>query len=1048
LLLKKFDIAPFALPNCPPGEIWFEESRDIQEVAVQFRDKVSRKLAVRYLQDKWPNTRHEERPDLENPAAFGWVETDDWFNGKWQQAKVRKEVNGNTATFRFRGLLAEEIEETPKGYDVEFRRTMALQLTVPDWTQVRRIAVYTTSVSTLHLLRVELDAGKRTRGRNLKLFGYNTRIAGLGSLRGAAAAGCDELTLGKRKNRSFVIKVEHMAPAHRYCGDAGLVEFHLDHDSFTLSLEALAAEGPIWYAEEGVYVALADDPTTFAEYRGKQASAQTINERVATRPEHSYARAFLGQPRPHAVAYTLGCKHSPQRFWLEPNGDLVLHKDNLTRLAHPGLSAARFLNKGNARFFFSLEEWSGTARFTDPPPVPVYHLGFRQRTLRLEQEVLCVPLGRSILDGEMEFDEPTVALMRFRFKNLGDAPVEARLPIRYSGDSRRSFHFLHIDPGQTEHMVPKSLMDQLALKVSRITSLYENRAVLRCVCETAMAALAECEAVKLLKTLQPGESCEALLKIPYLAPSSEAELESLSRLEFEKCYEETTRFWRVENRKGTQLRSPLPQLDSLHASHLSHVEITDFAMPDAPDLINTSVGSSTYGNFSNESCMVVQELDQRGFHDDCRRRLDLWVKYQGTATQPGNFSDFEGMYYGAGGFEQGHYNQHHGCVLWCMAEHFLLTRDREWFGKVAGSVIAGADWIFRQRRRTMGELPHSRGWEHGFLPAGSLEDVTEFYYWLSTNCLTWRGADRAAQAIEVYGHAEAGRIRQEADAFGLDLIHGFETMRQHAPLVRLRDGRWVPQYPSRLYCRGRDVGWIRQVIEGAAYLLISGLYGPRSRQASWILDDYQDNLYLTPPYGYVMREPEADLLSRGGFSIQPCLLPGLMPHLDRDEPEIYLWMFFNAFAAIYREEISGMIEHPMPELGFSTSVTFKTSDEANAVMWMRYLLVYWNDRLLHFGRALPRAWFAQRIPVELTGVCTLFGRVGVQYAPPLADKKIIARVELGALRDSPQVLLRFRHPDKAAMREVRVNGRPWTRFEGEDVDITGLSGNVVVEVNY
>ena len=34
-------------------------------------------------------------------------------------------------------------------------------------------------------------------------------------------------------------------------------------------------------------------------------------------------------------------------------------------------------------------------------------------------------------------------------------------------------------------------------------------------------------------------------------------------------------------------------------------------------------------------------------------------------------------------------------------------------------------------------------------------------------------------------------------------------MRQHAPLVRLNDGRWVPHYPSRLYHRGRDFGGCR-----------------------------------------------------------------------------------------------------------------------------------------------------------------------------------------------------------------------------------------------
>ena len=139
--------------------------------------------------------------------------------------------------------------------------------------------------------------------------------------------------------------------------------------------------------------------------------------------------------------------------------------------------------------------------------------------------------------------------------------------------------------------------------------------------------------------------------------------------------------------KGSQLRSPVPQLDGLYAAKLSHVEFSDFSMPDDPDLINTSVGSSTYGNFSNESCMIVQELEQRGFHEDCRRRLDLWVKYQGAVPQPGNFVDYEGMYFGAGGFESGNYNQHHGWVLWALAEHFLLTRDRKWFGEGTRTVI-------------------------------------------------------------------------------------------------------------------------------------------------------------------------------------------------------------------------------------------------------------------------------------------------------------------------------------------------------------------------
>lgn len=102
-----------------------------------------------------------------------------------------------------------------------------------------------------------------------------------------------------------------------------------------------------------------------------------------------------------------------------------------------------------------------------------------------------------------------------------------------------------------------------------------------------------------------------------------------------------------------------------------------------------------------------------------------------------------------------------------MAEYFFLTGDRTWLERSAVSVISACDWVFRQRKNTEGEPAHSREWERGFLPAGSLEDVTDYCYWLSTNCLTWRGTDQSARALETIGHPEAPRIRRESDAFAV-----------------------------------------------------------------------------------------------------------------------------------------------------------------------------------------------------------------------------------------------------------------------------------------
>jgi hypothetical protein len=160
-------------------------------------------------------------------------------------------------------------------------------------------------------------------------------------------------------------------------------------------------------------------------------------------------------------------------------------------------------------------------------------------------------------------------------------------------------------------------------------------------------------------------------------------------------------------------------------------------------------------------------------------------------------------------------------------------------------------------------------------------------------------------------------------------------------------------------------------------------------------------------------------------------------------------MLFNAVASVYREEISGMIEHPLPELGFSNSVTFKTSDEANAVMWLRYAYVFWTGTLLHFGRAVPRSWFAQERGFGLTGVHTHHGPVGVRYLPDPSRRRIGAEVDLQSLRACPPaVLVRFRTPGRAPLRRVLVDGVAAPRPAGEDVELRGSQGMVRLDVEY
>ncbi len=1050
--MNRINISPFALPNTTAGTFMFEELRDISSILLE--GQRGTEPEVSYLQRTWPGgmwyggTEH-----LDDPARFGWIPTDDHFNGEWRKAKVEYTDSPGGCLITF-GPLADEGWDVPDARgSVDFRRTLGIRL-APEF---EKAAIYTTSAACDLSIRVELDAGSATGAQHVSLTAYNSLIRDVICEKHCTANGAHIVLDGP--TAVFRIRIAAMSPRHQYAGDDGLITFDLQGRKFTISLRDIMENRPIWFEDAGVYICPVDSESSvsFEEYSRSNRTIRTVSQEIAERPEQSFGGAFYGQPRPHAVLAHTGVKHSRQRFLIEPNCDVVLDGRCLWKIEDGIDPADGFANAslddrypGNGRFFFGMERWISRGRFRDSSHGPVFNIHYRKDSIIAEYQVFAVPLLREFVDVSVSSDEPIAALVRFRFTNDGDRPATAELPIAYSPDSSRSVNALSLNETQDSYLVPRSRREELFVGDGVITGSYSNTTVLRCVFESSMDSVA-CDGVGVVfsRILEPGTDCELILKIPFLAPA-DGELNRLHGLSYRSCLKNARRFWTDELATGAQVTTPVPQLNDLHRSHLSHVQISDFTMPGNPNLINTSVGTSTYGNFSNESCMIVQELIQRGQFADARKRLDLWIHYQGTVPQPGNFTDYRGMYFGAGGFEQGSYNQHHGWVLWCIAEYYFLTGDSEWFVGASESVLAACDWVFRQRKNTKKSLEHSRGWEAGFLPAGSLEDVEDFHYWLSTNALTWRAVDHAGKALAAVGHAEASRVCAESDAYRADLIQGFETTRETTPLVALRDGSWVPAYPSRLYRRGRDYGWIREVLEGSVYLLISGLYQSDSSTARWILDDFQDNRYLSPPNGYLLRDARKLLKSRGGFSIQPTLLAGLLPHLDRDEPEIYIWMFFNAFCACYREEIEGFSEHPMPELGFSNSAEFKTSDEANACMWLRYLFVYWKQDILHIGRAVPREWLGIPGGWGISGLATYHGTIDVTYTPDPPNNTITLDIERRNTRGDHRTLARFRHPEKRKIKQVSISGSPWDRFDPEtnDVDITGLDGSTTIVATF
>ena len=708
-----------------------------------------------------------------------------------------------------------------------------------------------------------------------------------------------------------------------------------------------------------------------------------------------------------------------------------------------------------ARFFFGLERWYSIGCHCDPAPVMAFNVAARRDGMVVEQKSIALPLLDPEMDRDMNCDDPMVALVRFRFTNTNAHAQVARLTLRHSQCSGRTMGhqgYLGRKRGaeHDDYLVPISPFENLRVVEDQIRGEWNGEDVLRCAYQADTPAAAHGQVVALAKELAPDQTWEIVFKIPFIALDAPEEMAALGRLEFERCYSAVRRYWQRTARRGARVRTPVPQINELFDFSMPHQEVSDSLLPDGSGLIHVPTGVTTYRDYPKETALMTQALDERGLHDEARRRLGVWLRFQGTKPLPGMFTDHDGVFFGSGGYEGMGYNQHHGWILWALAQHLFLTGDDAWFANVAPAVIKGVEWIIRQRQNTMRSLPHSRGWERGFLPAGSLEDVEDYNYWLSTNVVTWWGMDHAARALAEIGHPEAARLQREADAYKADLRRGFETMRRHTPLARLRDGRWVPRYPARIYRRGRDIGWIREVYEGSLFLLITGFLDPRSREAGWIVDDYHDNLYTQPPYSYLIQDFETNWFSRTGFCPEPNWFPDVLPFLDRDEPEIYIWMMFNAWCSVWQQELCGMAEHPAPFLGFHNLAVFKNSEELMALKWLLQMFVHAREGLLHLGRALPRAWLADGEEIHATGVATIFGPVSVRYRSSAALGEIAAEAEFAFRRAPERVLLRFRHPRGAPIRSVTVNGRPHAAFDPAqgDVDLTGCAGRVEVVARY
>jgi len=1036
------------------GVTW-EDPRDIFRVVVAFAEGVSapkpETLRLQYWQSQWPH-RRIPRDQPSGSGGSGWLDIGDWFQGRWLVADATLEVHGNRLTYTFRPVNAKEFRNL-KDFAAPYRTT--LKLRVVGEAPLPRIASFQAFTdSTLKPLELDIEWGGTAESEQVwdgRLEVFNGTIEKISPLSGAGdvKVAAEKTWQSRVRGKTTGVRAQILSAETKGYNsfDETVVTVRAETATFSFATSDLVKHNTIFLPDYGVLVRKAGEKATYASAleawkQARQSSKhKDIYSRVFDMPEQTFTRAWNDTPikDPHYIP--LSFEGGRQHFRLDERGNAACIANWISRLRGKDTERCRW-DGHEIQHRFGLPGSRPVERYLVDGCLPIIVAAWEHEGVRYRQTAFVIPLmGVPKAGGRIRADDTLVLMVRFDLQRIGSAEGQARLSLSTAhgkGDEKLA---LDGDLVVAVHNGGRNVR-------MRVASPDPSGSYALTPTEGGgpIAYRAKLTAQAPIRVLD--------VAIPYITLSEPDELSPLRSLRFDGAFEDVRSYWTQRVRAGAQIETPEPMINDFYNAHVSHLLINTEREVGDSDRYMAKVGTFHYGVFSNESCMMISDLDRRGFHERAEQALETWLHYQGTVGLPGDFSTAEGQFYGAAGYEHGGYNQHHGWVLWCMGEHYWYTRDAAWIERAAPRLIKACDWITRERKRTIDEAARTplRAIERGLLPPGRLEDIGDWRCWLSTNVYSWWGMRNAAATLAEAGHPEGKRLLDDAEAYKKDILVAFTEAMRRSPVVRLRDGSWIPHVPPDVHRRGRSFGWITETLEGAIHMVRCGLLEPHDPIATWIIKDFEDNLYISQQYGYDMKPDEFERywFSRGGISQQANLLCNPIPYLLRDEPRHFLRAYFNAFAVSYFPDTRMMTEHALPNIGDWRGDHYKASDEANSTYWLRMMFIQERNDELWLGAALPRYWLVDGRTVGIERAGTYFGPMSMRVLSKVSQGRIEMTVEPPRRNPPRFIRARFRHPEGLKMTRAEINGRPSNTFDAEKewVEVSPTAGPIRIVAHY
>lgn len=483
-------------------------------------------------------------------------------------------------------------------------------------------------------------------------------------------------------------------------------------------------------------------------------------------------------------------------------------------------------------------------------------------------------------------------------------------------------------------------------------------------------------------------------------------------------------------------------------------------------------GRHMWGGLAFEVGRVAREMEMIGLHAQADAVYDHFLPAPG-AKSDGDYTDGTGALELATSMRHDMGYSHDGThastgrLLFAMAERYFLTGDKEWFAQRRPRIQAAADWIVRQRRSYLKDVPHRDALQAaGLMPPQMLGDYAlpscDWHWYYCDNAFALQGLSRFADALSDLD-PEAGKpYRAEAKAFRADLRRAISREAARSPVRRGRDGLFHTYFPRMAYARGLTGPELGAPQFPDCDLFMGALPLAEPFAALPATDPRMiDTLDVMDEMGTATFAPqrEADRKQKGlpaddawfwtPYSRLPKASHNANVYLLQDDVPSFLRFWTNQYAAMVGA--NGQFWEAWAPGNFNPC---DNPDNGTAGWFLenfRNLLVMEDPAdTLWIARATPRAWLRQGNSIRVKNAPTYFGPAAYTITSDADHGRITATIEVPNRKPPHTIRLRLRHPSASPIKSVTVNGQPWTAFDPstETVTLTDALGMVTVTATY